>query len=237
MSFTLILVVLLSSSGEGEWKLVGPDTLKEFESLHTADHVEVDAELDEPDWARASALRFQDDTFRNFPLKNENSVEVRSLWDESSLYFAFRVYDKDLQAIYTTHEHPDLSSDDIVEFLIDTSNGKEPCWNEHSVIYHINLHGKRKTDRGSDACVPDGVWHGNGDHAVQVFGTVNDDRDVDQGYIVEVAVSWEELGIQPVPGLRLGANFANAERRIFFDWAGARPFRSPDAFGDLVLVK
>jgi hypothetical protein len=129
-----------------------------------------------------------------------------------------------------------LSSDDIVEFLIDVSNGKESCWNEHSVIYHINLHNKRKTDRGSDECKPDGVWHGEADHAVRLFGTLNDSSDVDQGYIVEVAVSWEELLIRPSSGRRLGANFASAAERVFFDWAGARPFRSPDAFGDLVLA-
>ncbi|MEX2573171.1 MAG: sugar-binding protein [Balneolaceae bacterium] len=212
--------------GNPEYKII---------SMYTDTPPVMDGDLEEAVWQETELILFEDDVFRNFPRKSENKVEVRTLWDETNLYIAFRVFDKDLQSEQTVQEHARISSDDIVEFLIDRSNKKVPCWNRDNIIYHINLNGMRKTDRGTPECTPDRNWDGNAEIAVQLFGTLNDTGDVDDGYIVEVAVSFEELGVEPFSGLRLGVDFANAENRIFFDWAGAKPFRSPESFGDLIL--
>lgn len=206
-------------------------------SLFTDTPLTIDAQSDKPEWSAARSITFRDDTFRNFPRMSDNLVEVRTLWDEDNLYILFRVYDRNIQSIQTDHEHPRISSDDIVEFLINKNNDKVPCWNENNVIYHINLHGMRLTDRGNTECRPNREWNGNAEIAVQLFGELNDTATIDDGYMVEVSVSWKELEITPAPGLRIGVNFAAGDSRTFFDWAGAKPFRTPESFGELVLEK
>lgn len=206
-------------------------------SLYTDNPLVIDAQIDKPEWNTARSITFRDDSFRNFPRMSDNLVEVRTLWDEDNLYILFRVYDRNIQSIQTDHEHPLISSDDIVEFLINKNNDKVPCWNENNVIYHINLHGRRLTDRGNKDCRPNREWNGNAEIAVQLFGELNDTATIDDGYMVEVSVSWKELEITPHPGLRLGVNFAVGDSRIFFDWAGGKPFRTPESFGELVLEK
>jgi hypothetical protein len=130
-----------------------------------------------------------------------------------------------------------LYLDDMVEFLIDTRNDKGSCWNEDDIIYHINLLGQKKDDKGTVDCASNPKWNGNAAYKINAQGTLNDHSDRDKGYNVEISISWKELELKPVQGLKIGTNFAIGDNGNLFDWAGASPFRSPSAFGNLVLVK
>ena len=43
-------------------------------------------------------------------------------------------------------------------------------------------------------------------------GTINNTTDTDEGYQVEVAVSWKELGIKPEKGLTMGIDLCVNDR-------------------------
>jgi hypothetical protein len=198
----------------------------------------IDAKLQEPAWQWAVPIILTDDSLSSQdPRRTDNQVMVKTLWDMENLYIAYRVWDHDLRAKVTRRDGPGLSRDDIVEFLIDPHNKKDSCWGPEDIIYHINLLGATKDDRGTEDCKSDATWNGNARFTVQVSGSINDSTDVDTGYTVEVAVPWTELGITPSADTRLGIDFGNGDSGIFFDWVGAWPFRSPEAFGDLVLQK
>lgn len=171
--------------------------------------------------------------------KSENVLTVRSGWNEDSLYFYFRVEDQCLRAYQHEQDHPRLFLDDMVEVLIDPRMDRDTCWAEDDLVYHINILGVKKDDRGSAECVTDPTWNGDGRIWVETLGTVNDTLDQDTGYLVTLALPWSELGPQPRPGLEMGVNFANGDNdgkgRQLFDWVDAWPMRSPHQFGTLVL--
>ena len=170
---------------------------------------------------------------------SENQLYVFSKWSNDSLYFYFKVEDTDLRAYQTENDHPELFLDDMVEILIDTGNHKDSCWSEDDIVYHVNLLGVKKDDRGSKECITNPEWNGNARISLQLFGTLNDTTDIDTGYLITLAFPWDELRRKPERGLKMGINFANGDNdgkgRQIFDWVGAWPMRSTYAFGELIL--
>jgi len=225
MNFILyILFVLMGSRDVAHEELL---------CMRTTAPVTIDARLTEKDWRIAKAVTIID----RFRKKSNNKMVVSTLWDSQNLYIAFQVWDKNLQARQHEQDHPLLAQDDMVEFLVDTRNKKDSCWNENDVVYHINILGQKKDDRGSNACITNPAWNGNAQYAVQLLGTINDSTDMDTGFVVEVSISWKELDLIPREGMRVGIDFANGDSGKMFDWAGATPFRSPYMFENLILVK
>ncbi len=175
-------------------------------------------------------------------LKNkvsDNSVAVLSQWNKDSLYLSFQVKDKNLQAYQKEQDHHLLYLDDMVEVLFDPSNHKDSCWNSDDIVYHINILGVKKDDCGTFECKTNPGWNGNANFMVKLQGSMNLDNDEDIGYVVEFAIAWDELGLSPKKGLKIGINFANGDNdgngRQLFDWVGAWPMRSPFQFGELQL--
>jgi len=170
---------------------------------------------------------------------SDNKMFITSRWDKNSLYFFIKVIDNDLRAYQTEQDHPKLWMDDMIEILIDTKNDKDSCWAEDDIVYHINLFGIKKDDRGSIDCITNPKWNGKADITVSMHGTVNDTTDVDSGYLVSVIFPWDEIGLQPEKGLTMGMNFANGDNDgkgvQLFDWANKKPLRSPFAYGNLIL--
>lgn len=203
---------------------------KELLCLYTDEPLQIDGELKE--WDHAGSVSIQDEK-----QKTNSGAEIKALWDNENLYLAFQVKDDDLKAEQTILDHPQLYIDDMAEFLLDTRNDKNSCWDEDDIIYHINLLGQKKDDKGSADCTTNPDWNGNAEYAIKILGTLNDSTDVDTGYSVEIKISWKELDLVPISGLRIGANFAVGDNGILYDWVNASPFRSPYAFGDLILSK
>jgi hypothetical protein len=200
----------------------------------SAGGVTIDGLESEPSWLTADSV-----TFDGQSCGSANIAVVKMLWDNDFLYLLFKVSDENLQAYQTEQDHRQLFLDDMAEFLLDTTNDRDSCWNESKIIYHINLLGQKKDDRGTARCFSDASWNGSAKFAIQLFGTLNEAADRDQGYQVEVAVPWSELGVPPSEGLQMGINFAvgdnNGAGRQLFDWVGAPNFRSPHLFGSVIL--
>jgi len=205
---------------------------KQVYSLLSNNKILVDGMLD--DWDSQGLIRLKGEK-----AKSENQVGFMSRWDKNMLYLSFSVSDNDLRAFQTRQDDSRLYLDDMVEVLLDTNNDKDSCWNSDDIIYHINLLGVKKDDRGTTGCLSDPAWNGSAKYKVKLQGTLNDSTDVDYGYSVEIGILWTELGIVPRKGMKLGINFANGDNdgkgRQLFDWVNAWPMRSPYAFGTLIL--
>lgn len=201
---------------------------KEFQCAYTRDPVTLDGVLNE--WKHASSIQLADEMG-----KSDNTVIIYSLWDDENLYFSFDVKDTDLGAQQTEDDHPKLYLDDMVEFLIDAHNDKGSCWNMDDIIYHINILGQKKDDRGTTSCLTNPAWNGDANYSILMNGSINDPTDADKGYVVEIRIPWHDLKIIPFTGQLIGVNFGNGDNGILFDWVDASPFRSPYAFGNLIL--
>lgn len=233
---SVLFILIYISSCQDNRKRKESGSYKELICLNTEDPIIIDGQFNEKAWEYANSITLKDDSFSSKdPRRSMNNVLVRTLWDPENLYISFKVQDRNLQATDTVQDGHQLSQDDIVEFLIDTHDDKDSCWGPDDIIYHINLLGFKKDDRGTIDCKSNSKWNGNAKIAVRLFGSLNDPKDIDTGYNVEVAISWKELDIKPLPGTKLGIDFGNGDSGIFFDWVGAWPFRSPYAFGDLIL--
>tara|TARA_Y100001972_G_scaffold127871_1_gene186226 strand:+ start:2681 stop:3355 length:675 start_codon:yes stop_codon:yes gene_type:complete len=172
---------------------------------------------------------------------SENRVSIFSLWNEDSLFFYYKVEDTDLRSYQVQQDHHELYLDDMVEILVDTQNDKDSCWDENDIVYHINLLGIKKDDRGSAECKTNPIWNGNASILVRLLGTLNDTLNRDEGYMIKIGFSWIELEQIPKESLTMGINFANGDNdgkgRQLFDWVNAWPMRSPHAYGYVILKK
>ena len=193
-----------------------------------------------PNWLSSEFKDAETLVIRGEKVKSENNFSVFSRWDKDSLYFFFKVIDTNLRAYQTKQDHPQLFLDDMVEVLIDTRNDKDSCWNIDDIVYHINLLKAKKDDRGTIQCKTNPLWDGNAGISVQLFGTLNDTTDIDNGNLISIGIPWSEIEQTPASGLTMGINFANGDNdgkgRQLFDWVGAWPMRTPHAFGDLILT-
>jgi hypothetical protein len=226
--FVMMSLALLSQALDGQSKVI---------YSHSAGApVAIDGQELETDWLTADSV-----VFDGRSCLSEDVAVVKTLWDNEFLYLLFKVSDANLQSVQTEKDHRQLFLDDMAEFLIDATHDRDSCWNESKIIYHINLLGAKKDDRGTAQCYSDFHWDGDAVYAIALFGTLNDSSDRDAGYQVEVAVPWSELGLSPADGVTIGVNFAigdsNNQGRQLFDWVQAPNFRSPHLFGDLILRK
>jgi len=194
----------------------------------------VDGEIN--DWFTSDSIMYNGEN-----VKSDNSIVVKSQWDNKYLYILFVVYDKNLQAYQTEQDHPKLFLDDMIEFLIDSRNNKDSCWSSCDFVYHINLLSVKKDDRGTKDCSTNPSWNGNAKYCVKYSGTLNNKTDIDSHYFVEIGIPWREVKRKPEFGLTLGVNFANGDNdcngRELFDWIGVFPLRSPHLFGTLILTE
>lgn len=209
-----------------------PGTAYSIDAAYTSVPPVIDGEIVSGEWDAATAIRVFDDSMR-IP----NEIGIKALWDADFLYLLFDAADSNLQAIQKERDHTQLSKDDIIEFLLDTQNDHDSCWDSNDIIYHINVFGQTKDDRGTAGCRSDASWNGLAKIAAKIHGTLNAAADIDTGYVVEVAVPWEEIGLKPVEGLVMGANFGGQSDGVFYDWVDAWPFRQPFKFGRLILIE
>lgn len=188
------------------------------------------------EWSASEKVSFDDGGTP--PLKRRATVYV--LWDEKYLYIAFDVDRRSPIAKVTEHDGQGLWLDDGVEFLIDPLNdGGEFCMPD-DVAYHINILNVVYDERGTGEKKADASWTGAAVHQVKLKeGT---DKQV-VGYVCEVGVPWEELGIDPVEnqtviGIDFCVNGTDDEtgKYHYFDWMGLKLFHHPDGFGKLKLV-
>ncbi len=196
----------------------------------------IDGRLTE--WAGADTLRLDDTSAVDDP----NRVKISTMWDDQYLYLAFQVVDHHLVSLQLERDHQELYKDDMIEVLFDPRMDFTDQWLEDDIVYHVNMMGQVKDDRGTadgDPAASDASWQSAAHFATQSLGIPNEEAAPDSGFNVELAVPWQELGVTPVPGLTIGINLAAGDaegpEEHLWDWSGARPFRQPAAYGLLEL--
>jgi Carbohydrate family 9 binding domain-like len=181
-------------------------------------------------WQTADRAVFEGPPMGSYPRR----ATVHTLWDKRSLYFCFDVFSSRLQAVVTTRDGEDLWLDDGVEFLFDPHRHRTKEFLPDDFAYHINILNTVFDDRGSPSGKPDPEWNGSAQHEVKLLG--------DFRYLVEVAVPWTEIGLEPqedhtVIGVDFCVNGRDPQtgEYNYFDWCGLKVFHDPSGFGDLAL--
>ena len=126
---SILFIMVYISSCQNNEKRKESGSHKELICLYTEDPIIIDARFNEKEWQYAKSVTLKDDSLSSKDTRRSmNKVFVRTLWDKENLYISFKVQDRNLQAKDTVQDGPQLSRDDIVEFLIDTRDDKDSCW-------------------------------------------------------------------------------------------------------------
>ncbi len=116
-------------------------------------------------------------------------TKVMTAMDKNYLYVAFDVTDSDIHAIQNKDDSPMYDTDDVVELYLD-ANGDRKGYYEIQVSaagkkFDSSFTGRR---RGRND-----AWNSNIVYAVHLNGTLNNPKDRDKGWSVEIAVPWKSI--------------------------------------------
>ena len=181
------------------------------------------------EWAGADTVTFAG---------SDNTATVSLTWDGNNLYLGFDITDANLQSV-GTDEYDPLHTDDSIEIYLDTENDGGTAMQVDDYHFIINLNGALVDDQGTGSG-KDYSWTGHIDYAIDLGGTLNDDSDTDDGYVMEVAIPWSDIGGAPltgdVMGLDMVVNDDDGTEVQSFDWCNLASWAVPDGWGDATFI-
>ncbi len=155
--------------------------------------IQIDGVLAEADWDRAEKAG---PFVRSLDGKPAGAAtEARLLWDDDHLYVAFLAVDSDVSGAFFRDDEK-LYTSNVVEIFLNPS-GDGSRYDEIEVaptnaLFDASFSGGPR--QGMDLS-----WSSHARHAVHVDGTLNDPRDVDRGWTVELAIPFASLTGMPGP--------------------------------------
>lgn len=192
------------------------EELAHYTAYRVGSKVKVDGRLDEPAWQQAPRSPRFVDILTGKPTLYDTRAAV--LWDAKRLYIAFWVEEPNVKATLTERDSPIYENNDVEVFIAGRDAYYEFEINALNTIYEACFVWEDAYERGGFAALPqfqrsnpkvkpfNGVgftthprgprlgswaWDFPGlETAVQVQGTLNDDRDTDRGWTVELAFPW-----------------------------------------------
>ena len=185
----------------------GPPPVPEAHVRRTATPPKLDGVLDDVAWRSATPLTLVDSLDGHpAPLR----TTVRMAWDDQALYVAFDCEDPDVWGTFTRRDEP-LYTQEVVEIFLDAdADGRtydEIEVSPHNVVFDAYFPARRQ---GMDLS-----WDSGLQSAVKVNGTIDDPRDRDQGWTVEMRIPFDRLHavphLPPRPGDRWRFNLYRLE--------------------------
>lgn len=155
----------------------------DFKGNYTKPELTVDGKDDEEQWKNATEYIYFGQLLQ---------AKVKMFRGESALYCYFVVEDEDIETI-GENNGDDVTKGDSVEIYFDFKNDASSKPQNDDIQINIGAHGKTRIFVGSNGQW--GSWNGLLDYEVLINGTLNDDKDVDQGYSIELMIPYEQVGI------------------------------------------
>ena len=181
----LLLVAAVAAAGCGvpgaRRKVRSP---KRFECHRTLSPIVIDGKLDEPDWEQAQGMEDFREPGTGLPARQPTLA--RFLWDDRFLYVAITMEDRDITGVKTQHDDK-VWEDDVAELFLKPSESS-PAYYEFQVNplgTTLDLLIARRGAGTFDRWTP---WESGMKAKANIQGTVNDWRDKDRGWIVEMAI-------------------------------------------------
>src|ERR1700722_7348919 len=188
---------------------------KQYDCHRASASVIIDGRLDDAAWSKASWTdAFIDIVGEDHP-KPRFQTRMKMLWDDDYLYIAAELEEPDVWAKLTSHDSVIFRDNDFEVFLNPTGDGLNYFEFEINALNTgWDLFLNKPYRHGGKA---DNSWEIPGLlTAVHVDGTLNDPRDRDRGWTVEIAFPWSAFAScapvkRPAPGDEWRVNFSRVE--------------------------
>ncbi|MFH1573007.1 MAG: carbohydrate-binding family 9-like protein [Acidobacteriota bacterium] len=196
---------------------IGP---RHYIASRTAGLLSIDGKLDEPSWQRAPWTEYFVDIEGEDRRQPRFSTRAKMLWDDEYFYVAADLEEPHVWATLTERDATIYHDNDFEVFI-------DPDGDTHQYYeFEINAHGTEwdlflvKPYRDGGPYM--NAWQITGlQTAVQVWGSINDPGDEDQGWSVEMAFPWAVLkecakgkSIPPQDGDQWRVNFSRVEWKV-----------------------
>ena len=221
----------------------GPPAFPTVTAPERQGEIVIDGKLDEPDWKLASKVG----PFIAYDGHSaiRNSTFARLLWDKDYLYLAFECVDADAHTPYKKRDDP-LYDSEAVEIFIDADGDKDEYVELQAAPNDLHFDAAFKGGRRKNF---DTSYDVNYVTKTVIRGTLNDNSDVDQGWVSEWKIPIAELRDVPGPvqeGTRWKINLFRLDRirrgdKVIRSEASAwsspfsGDFHNLDRFGTLVF--
>lgn len=181
----------------------------------------IDGKLDEEQWKAAP----RSPRFRDMVYGTPTHLDTRAavLWDDQFLYVGYWIEEPKVRATLTERDAPIYQDNDVELFIAGPDGYYEFEINAYATIYEVLFFWEMEFERNGYSTMPEfdrsrpgakpfngvgykshprgrriGFW--NWDYpglkkAVHIRGTLNDDKDRDEGWTVELALPWSGLEI------------------------------------------
>ena len=195
----------------------------------------LDGILDEEDWVSAPSTG--DFAFPWYESGEQEQTGVKMLWDDTFLYIAYDCRDKHITADHYTVNSATYN-DDCIELFWNPAPGDGSDY----FMFEINCIGVPKSLRKSDRITVMLPYISQ-----YIDGTLNDDSDTDTGWVIEMAVRFDEypeVGSAKTPEpetiWRVGLNRCGGKTNPqYSQWSPSQTdtpnFHSPDDFGYVIF--
>ena len=195
-----------------------PDNeIARYTALRVSEPIRIDGKLDEAIWSRAPrSPRFIDILTGASTIHDTHAMVV---WDDTNLYVAYGIEEPFVHAKYKNHNDPIYYDNDVEFFIAGRDAYYEFELNAFNTSYEVFFIWNDAYEKSGFAQAPEfartklqpfnGVGftkHPRGGRlgnfhwslpglqtAVQIDGTVNNDKDRDRGWTVELALPWKGL--------------------------------------------
>lgn len=212
------------------------------------DTITIDGVLDEPLWTRAGKTgRFVD--AGSGKARDDAPVQgsARLAWDDTFLYVAVEVDDAKIRGGFPADAiDPHLWERDTVELMLDPDgDGDNRDYYEIQVSPQNLVFDSQFDDYNAPRPTPNGPfghqeWRAELTSAIKIRGTIDDDSDRDEGYVVEMKIPWKSFTkakeAPPKPGATWRANLYAMQDNGGVAWSpilGKGNFHKASRFGRL----
>lgn len=242
MSWLIVFMTICVVIGMS-WKPAYAETKPEYTVYRAGTPIVIDGQLNEPAWVAAPDVgQF---VFPWYESGKKEQTIAKMLWDDKNLYVAYICEDAHIWAEHTQRDTSVWKDDTVEVFTAPNPETPQAYFNIEMNVLGIFL----------DQFHPDGAgvpvkeeWNGKGIQIkTSIVGTLNDDSDEDQYWILEAAIPFQNFAhvakhTPPKDGdtWHLGLNrLGGKTNQQYSQWAPSstpKPqFHSPDDFGRIIF--
>ncbi|MGC3945951.1 MAG: carbohydrate-binding family 9-like protein [Chryseolinea sp.] len=196
-------------------------TIPNYKSEKVARAPVIDGKLDEVGWQNAAKSTAFKDLIHGTPTHRDTRVAV--LWDDQYLYVAYWIEEPNVEATLKERDAPIYKNNDVELFIAGKDSYYEFEINSFNTIYEVLFFWRDAYQRDGYSKMSEfnekdplaksfngvgykthprgkriGFWSWDFPglkHAVGIQGTINNNKDIDQGWTVELALPWSGMEI------------------------------------------